>query len=77
MSLYWFWSPLTLQLNRVGDLHVEHVDDDIAVVRHHTFAVKRMARVVMSSSRARSEILYVWLLMVALLIHRELKLLAA
>ena len=34
---------LTLQLNRVDDLHVEHVDDDIAVVRHHAFAVDRIA----------------------------------
>ena len=34
---------LTLQLNRVGDLHVEHVDDDIAVVCHHAFAVNRVA----------------------------------
>ena len=33
---------LTLKLNRVGDLHVEHVDDDIAVIRDHTFAVNRV-----------------------------------
>src|SRR5471032_1966491 len=34
---------LTLQLHRIGDLHVEHVDDDVAVVGQHAFAVHRVA----------------------------------
>ena len=34
---------LTLQFHRVGDLHVEHVKDDIAVVGDDTFAVNRVA----------------------------------
>src|SRR5471032_2339272 len=34
---------LTLQFHRVGDLHVEHVDDDVAVVGQHAFAVHRVA----------------------------------
>ena len=34
---------LTLQFNRVGDLHVEYVNDDVAVVSHDAFAVNRVA----------------------------------
>ena len=34
---------LALQLHRVGDLHVEHVNDDVAVVGYYAFTVNRVA----------------------------------
>ncbi len=34
---------LRFQLHRVGDLQVEHVEDDVAVVGQHAFAVHRVA----------------------------------
>ncbi len=34
---------LRFQLHRISDLHIEHVEDDVAVVGQYTFAVHRVA----------------------------------